>query len=90
MCEYNKMDTIIPGVAMSLGLVQLYEQVRSVDEIDVDMKNTILLGTITSSLWLVYQFKKYGLNATTLYTSAGLVVQLYVLNKILLKAKIRN
>lgn len=84
------MDTIIPGVAMSLGLVQLYEQVRSVDEIDVDMKNTFLLGTITSSLWLVYQFKKYGLNATTLYTSAGLVVQLYVLNKILLKEKIRK
>lgn len=84
------MDTIIPGVAMSLGLVQLYEQVRSVDEIDVDMKNTILLGTITSILWLVYQFKKYGLNATTLYTSAGLVVQLYVLNKILLKEKIRK
>ena len=84
------MDTIIPGVAMSLGLVQLYEQVRSVEEIDVDMKNTILLGTITSSLWLVYQFKKYGLNATTLYTSAGLVVQLYVLNKILLKEKIRK
>ena len=84
------MDTIIPGVAMSLGLVQLYEQVRSVDEIDVDMKNTILLGTITSSLWLVYQFKKYGLNATTLYTSAGLVVQLYVLNKILLKEKLRK
>jgi hypothetical protein len=84
------MDTIIPGVAMSLGLIQLYEQVRSVDEIDVDMKNTILLGTITSSLWLVYQFKKYGLNATTLYTSAGLVVQLYVLNKILLKEKIRK
>jgi len=90
MCEYNKMDTIIPGVAMSLGVVQLYDQVRSVEDVDVDMKNTILLGTITSSLWLVYQFKKYGLNATTLYTSAGLIVQLYVLNKILLKEKIRK
>ena len=84
------MDTIIPGVAMSLGVVQLYDQVRSVEDVDVDMKNTILLGTITSSLWLVYQFKKYGLNATTLYTSAGLIVQLYVLNKILLKEKIRK
>jgi len=90
MYGYNKMDTIIPGVAMSLGLVQLYSQVRSVDEIDVDMKSTILLGTITSSLWLVYQARKYGLNATTLYTSAGLIVQLYVLNKILLKEKIRK
>ena len=84
------MDTIIPGVAMSLGLVQLYSQVRSVDEIDVDMKNTILLGTITSFLWLVYQSRKYGINATTLYTSAGLIVQLYILNKILLKEKIRK
>lgn len=84
------MDTIIPGVAMSLGLVQLYEQVRSVEEIDIDMKNTIILGTITSLLWLIYQFRKYGLNATTLYTSAGLIVQLYVLNKILLKEKIRK
>ena len=84
------MDTIIPGVAMSLGLVQLYSQVRSVDEIDVDMKNTILLGTITSFLWLVYQSRKYGINATTLYTSASLIVQLYILNKILLKEKIRK
>jgi hypothetical protein len=84
------MDTIIPGVAMSLGLVQLYEQVRSVEEIDIDMKNTIIIGTITSLLWLIYQFRKYGLNATTLYTSAGLIVQLYVLNKILLKEKIRK
>ena len=84
------MDTIIPGVAMSLGLVQLYSQVRSVDEIDVDMKNTIILGTITSFLWLVYQSRKYGINATTLYTSASLIVQLYILNKILLKEKIRK
>ena len=84
------MDTIIPGVAMSLGLVQLYSQVRSVDEIDVDMKNTIILGTITSSLWLVYQAREYGINATTLYTSAGLIVELYILNKILLKEKIRK
>jgi hypothetical protein len=90
MCEYNKMDTIIPGVAMSLGVVQLYDQVRSVEDVDVDMKNTILLGIVTSILWLIYQFRKYGLNATTLYTSAGLIVQLYVLNKILLKEKIRK
>jgi hypothetical protein len=84
------MDTIIPGVAMSLGVVQLYDQVRSVEDVDVDMKNTILLGIVTSILWLIYQFRKYGLNATTLYTSAGLIVQLYVLNKILLKEKIRK
>jgi hypothetical protein len=74
---------------MGLGLVQLYDQVRKIDEIDVNAKNAILLGILTSILWFIYQYRKYGLNATTLYTSAGLIVQLYVLNKILLKEKDR-
>jgi hypothetical protein len=55
----------------------------------VDRKNTILLGLLSSCLWLVYQYRKYGVNMTTLYTSSGLIVQLYVLNQILLKEKIR-
>ncbi|ADQ90968.1 hypothetical protein MpV1_045c [Micromonas sp. RCC1109 virus MpV1] len=84
------MDEIISSVAMGLGLVQLYHQVRKIEEIDPEMKNTILLGLLTSCLWLVYQYRKYGLNATTLYTSAGLIVQLYILNKILLKEKPRE
>lgn len=84
------MDEIISSVAMGLGFVQLYEQMKKVDEIEVDMKNTILLAILTSTLWLVYQYRKYGVNMTTLYTSAGLIVQLYVLNKILLKEKIRE
>ena len=84
------MDDIISSVAMGLGLVELYGRLRSVDELGPEMKNTILLGILTSSLWLVYQYRKYGLNATTLYTSAGLIVQLYILNKILLKEKIRE
>ena len=78
------MDEIISSVAMGLGLVQMYQQVREIDE------NTIILGLLTSFLWLVYQYRKYGLNATTIYTSAGLIVQLYILNKILLKEKPRE
>jgi hypothetical protein len=83
------MDEVISTIAMGLGLVQLYDQVRKIDEIDVNAKNAILLGILTSVLWFIYQYRKYGLNATTLYTSAGLIVQLYVLNKILLKEKYR-
>jgi hypothetical protein len=83
------MDEVISTIAMGLGLVQLYDQVRKIDEIDVNAKNAILLGILTSVLWFIYQYRKYGLNATTLYTSAGLIVQLYVLNKILLKEKDR-
>jgi hypothetical protein len=84
------MDDTIASIAMSLGFVQLYDQIRKVDEIGVEMKNTILLTILTSILWLIYQYRKYGVNMTTLYTSAGLIVQLYVLNKILLKEKIRE
>jgi hypothetical protein len=83
------MDEVISTIAMGLGIVQLYDQVRKIDEIDVNAKNAILLGILTSILWFIYQYRKYGLNATTLYTSAGLIVQLYVLNKILLKEKDR-
>jgi hypothetical protein len=79
------MDDIISSVAMSIGLFQLYDQVRSVEEIDTNKKNAILLGMFASCLWFIFQYRKYGLNMTTLYTSAGLVVQLYILNKILLK-----
>lgn len=84
------MDEIISSVAMGLGLIQMYQQVREIDEIGLEMKNTIILGLLTSFLWLVYQYRKYGLNATTIYTSAGLIVQLYILNKILLKEKPRE
>ena len=84
------MDEIISSVAMGLGLVQMYQQVHEIDEIGLEMKNTIILGLLTSFLWLVYQYRKYGLNATTIYTSAGLIVQLYILNKILLKEKPRE
>jgi len=81
------MNDIISSAAMGLGLVQLYGQVKSVDDIDINMKNTILIGILTSCLWLAFQYRKYGLNATTFYTSSGLIVQLYILNKILLKEK---
>ena len=57
------MDEIISSVAMGLGLVQLYHQVRKIEEIDPDMKNTIILGLLTSCLWLIYQYRKYGVNA---------------------------
>lgn len=84
------MDDIISSLAMGLGFVQLYDQVKKVEDIDSTMKNTILLGIFTSLLWFIYQYRKYGLNMTTLYTSASLIVQLYVLNEILLKEKIRK
>ena len=81
------MDDIISGIAFGLGFVEMYGRVQNIDKIDVNLKTTIMLGILTSSLWFVYQYRKYGLNATTLYTITGLIVQLYVLNSILVKEK---
>ena len=85
------MDTndIISSIAFGIGFVQMYNQVQTSDELDIGAKNMLLMSTLTSVLWLTYQYRKFGLNITTLYTSAGLIVQLYVLNKILLKEKER-
>lgn len=82
-------NDIISSIAFGIGFVQMYNQVQTSDELDVGAKNMLLLSTLTSVLWLAYQYRKFGLNITTLYTSAGLIVQLYVLNKILLKEKER-
>ena len=82
-------NDIISSIAFGIGFVQMYNQVQTSDELDVSAKNMLVMSTLTSVLWLVYQFRKFGLNITTLYTSAGLIVQLYVLNKILLKEKER-
>jgi uncharacterized protein with PQ loop repeat len=82
-------NDIISSIAFGIGFVQMYNQVQTSDELDVSAKNMLVMSTLTSVLWLVYQYRKFGLNITTLYTSAGLIVQLYVLNKILLKEKER-
>ena len=84
------MDEIISSVAMGLGLFQMYDQVKNVEDIDINTKNAILLGLVTSCLWFVYQYRKYGLNMATLYASVSIIIQLYVLNKILLKEKKRE
>ena len=83
-------NDIISSIAFGIGFVQMYNQVQTSDELDVGAKNMLLMSTLTSVLWLTYQYRKFGLNITTLYTSAGLIVQLYVLNKILLKEKVRK
>jgi uncharacterized protein with PQ loop repeat len=82
-------NDIISSIAFGIGFVQMYNQVQTSDELDVSAKNMLVMSTLTSVLWLTYQYRKFGLNITTLYTSAGLIVQLYVLNKILLKEKER-
>ena len=85
------MDTndIIASIAFGIGFVLMYKDLEESDKIGVERKNVILLGLLSSLLWFVHQYRRYGLNMTTVYTSVGIVVQLYILNRILLKEKDR-
>lgn len=81
------MDQLIATTAFGLGFVQMIEEVRSVKDINVNLKNTIILGTITNILWIVYQYRTQGQSLTVLYMLIGLVIQLYILRSIILKEK---
>jgi hypothetical protein len=80
-----EFNDIIATLAFGLGFVQMYIDLLDSDKLDKKSKRRIMLGITASILWLVYHSRKYGLNASTLYTTSGLLVQLYLLNKILVK-----
>ena len=82
-----ELNQIIASIAFGLGFVLMYKDLKNSDTVDVEQKNVILLGLVSSLLWFVHQYRRYGINMTTVYTSVGMIVQLYVLNKILLKEK---
>tara|TARA_R100000900_G_C3242115_1_gene145437 strand:+ start:257 stop:520 length:264 start_codon:yes stop_codon:yes gene_type:complete len=84
------INDIIASIAFGIGFVLMYKDLEESDKIDVERKNMILLGLLSSLLWFVHQYRRYGLNMTTVYTSTGIAVQLYILNKISLKEKIRK
>jgi len=81
------VNDIIASIAFGIGFVLMYKDMENSDKIDVERKNVMLLGLLSSLLWLVHQYRRYGLNMTTVYTSTGIVVQMYILNRILLKEK---
>jgi|TARA_Y100000389_G_scaffold104384_1_gene101244 hypothetical protein len=78
-------DNVLAAIAFGIGFIQMYHDFKRSDEIDETRKNAVLLGILASSLWLIYQSRKYGMNFTVGYTSVGLLLQLYILNKILVK-----
>lgn len=80
-------NDIISSVAFGIGFLQMYDQVRRQDEEVADDepvdKKMLYMTLFSSSLWLVYQYRRFGTNISTVYTSAGIIVQLYILKKIL-------
>ena len=85
-----KSDNIVAAFAFGIGFIQMYQDYMKSDEMDAKSKNAILLSLIASSLWLIYQSRQYGMNFTVAYTTLGLLLQLYLLNKILVKENEKN
>jgi uncharacterized membrane protein YbaN (DUF454 family) len=78
-------NNAIAAVAFGIGFIQMYQDYTRSEEMDEKSKNAVLLSLLASCLWLIYQSRKYGMNFTVAYTTMGLVLQLYLLNKILVK-----
>tara|TARA_B110000483_G_scaffold158090_1_gene187615 strand:+ start:212 stop:478 length:267 start_codon:yes stop_codon:yes gene_type:complete len=77
-----KIDDIIASIALGLGFVQIYDNFNRSEEVGEESKHTLLLGIITTSLWLTYQSRRYGVNLLTVNTSIALAVQVYVMSRI--------
>jgi hypothetical protein len=78
-------NNVVAAVAFGIGFIQMYQDYIRSEEMDEKSKNAVLLSLLASCLWLIYQSRKYGMNFTVAYTTLGLVLQLYLLNKILVK-----
>ena len=78
-------DNVLAAVAFGIGFIQMHQDFIRSEEVDEKSKNAVMLSILASSLWFIYQSRKYGMNFTVAYTGVGLVLQLYILNKILVK-----
>ena len=76
------LNQIISSVGFSLGIVQMFDQVKTAKN-KVEDKKMLYLTLAATVLWAVYQFRKLGMQFTTVYTLIGLAVQIYVLKQIL-------
>jgi hypothetical protein len=83
-------NNLVAAFAFGIGFIQMYHDYMRSDEMDEKSKNAVLMSLLASCLWLIYQSRKYGMNFTVAYTGLGLLLQLYLLNKILVKENERD
>jgi len=82
-------EDLIATVAVVLGTGQLFVHVVDIykrDDVSSYSFPSLLIGITGSLLWTVYQIKK-GANYSAVYSFTGLVVQLYILQRLLHKRK---
>jgi Na+/proline symporter len=83
-------NNLVAAFAFGIGFIQMYQDYMRSDDMDEKSKNAVLMSLLASCLWLIYQSRKYGMNFTVAYTGLGLLLQVYLLNKILVKENERD
>lgn len=77
---------ILATTAVALGTGQLLIQglkVYNSDDVSAYSFPSLFIGMVASLLWTTYQFNKDGMNQSVVYSGIGLVIQLYILQKLL-------
>lgn len=88
-----KGNDILATTAIALGTGQMF--VHGIDVFrtgDVSSYNfpSVFIGVAASLMWTLYQFNKEGMNYSVVYSGFGLVVQLYILQKLLVASRHRH
>ena len=82
-------DDKIAFVAIVIGLAQmvmLVNKLTNTDDISYYSVNYLVAGIAASILWIIYQYRK-GANFSVVYSTAGLFIGLYILQRILKEKK---
>ena len=82
-------DDKIAFVAIVIGLAQmvmLVNKLINTDDISYYSVNYVLAGIMASILWIIYQYRK-GANFSVVYSTAGLFIGLYILQRVLKEKK---
>jgi len=82
-----KMDTDdkIAFIAIVIGLAQMmmhFKRVYNADDLSYYSIQYVVAGISASLLWIIYQYRK-GANFSVLYSTAGLLLGMYTLQKVL-------
>ena len=82
-------DDKIAFVAILIGLAQmvmLVNKLTNTDDISYYSVNYVVAGIAASILWIIYQYRK-GANFSVVYSTAGLFIGLYILQRVLKEKK---
>ena len=82
-------DDKIAFVAIVIGLAQmvmLVNKLINTDDISYYSINYVVAGIMASILWIIYQYRK-GANFSVAYSTAGLFIGLYILQRVLKEKK---